>query len=146
MAYDGHCSVMDVSQIAKECPSGEVLIFSSDELELAMTKCAPKFPELCEFAKHDSTYQYVCIVISAILDCNRKEPLIWLSNGQFNDIESDVKKWIRKQKAFAYRDLITNHEISKGFEAPIVIEIESEDPCNCAVTRCKGMYIGVSAK
>ena len=33
MAYEGHCSVMDVSQIAKECPSGEVLIFSSDELE-----------------------------------------------------------------------------------------------------------------
>ena len=72
--------------------------------------------------------------------------LRWLSNGQFNNSESDIKKWIRKQKAFAYRDLITDHKISKGFEAPIVIEIESEDPCNCAVIRCKGMYIGVSAK
>jgi hypothetical protein len=109
----------------------------------AISLCRSRYPILSNLAETDNYYKFVCILVFTLLDHGRHEPLLWLKEGTCNSNESEIKDWI---SGTSPKDLITNLQLVRGFEAAVVVDFASEKGCNSAISRCKVQYIGISLK
>ena len=92
-------------------------------------------------------HEKLLVIIEAVKSCNRPDnPLLWFSSlfdfDCVNDDREAIKGWIRGQKKFARRDLITDNNCVAGIESDFVIFLGA-DAGNAAMSRCKGQFVHI---
>ena len=92
-------------------------------------------------------HEKVLVIIDAVKSCNRPDnPLLWFSSlvdfDCVNDGREAIKGWMRGQKKFARRDLITDNNCVAGIESDFVIFLGA-DAGNAAMSRCKGQFVHI---
>ena len=141
--------------LAFYCGEGK---FTPEEIDSALLTCQVQFPKLHELATKDTGrlknhWVRLCITVSTLLKCNRKLPLIWLSDQDYKSIinkvnsdENEVKKWMKGESDC---DLITDYPMVQGTEFSTVIYItnapkkQESDRFKNVITRSMVQYLEI---